>query len=125
VNNKNNETILIANANNEFDCQAICDLLEDNGIPTLKKYRGADGYLTLYMGGHNDSIEIHVPKAAYERALLLVKEFNYNKAEMSFDDIMNWNKKRRFRVRALLVVFVVLPIIVTIIIRVIGLGTPV
>jgi len=110
-------TVLLTAANDEVECQAICDLLEQEGIPTLKKYRGADAYLSLYMGGHNDSIEIHVPESAVKKALSVISLFNSDKQKVPSDILLSRNRKPRLHVRILLFLFILAPIITVLILK--------
>jgi len=110
--------VLLTRVSNEFECSAICALLKQEGIPVLKKYRGADSYLMLYMAGHNEPVEIYVPETLLEQAQCLIQVFADSENECSLDEEdvaaeKNWTKKSRDDMQyALFLLLVFVPIIV-------------
>lgn len=63
-----NEWILVTEAVNDIEADVIQSILESEGIPSLKKYNEAGGYLKIYMGMTNFGIEIYVPEEMKEKA---------------------------------------------------------
>ncbi|HEY5586109.1 MAG TPA: DUF2007 domain-containing protein [Ruminiclostridium sp.] len=58
----------LTTAANSIEAGMIEGLLESNGIPMLKKFRGVDGYLDIYMGSTNFGVDIYVPSKSLENA---------------------------------------------------------
>ena len=56
----------------EFEANILETLLNSNGIPILKKFPGAGGYLSLYMGKTSSGIDIYVPSKLFDFAKELV-----------------------------------------------------
>ena len=115
-----NEPVLLTLAENQLDSLAICGLLEQEGIPNLKKYRGADSYLAIYTGRNNQSIEIYVPKSSFEKSLSLIEVLTCSDDEISLDneDLIaeeKWNKKGRYGMRVFLFLVWGIPIILVLI----------
>ena len=115
----NNELVLLTIATDYIQVSAICDLLKQAEIPTVKKHRGSASYINIFMGGRNVATEIYVPESAHEKALDLVGFLiddtdNKEKTPLDNDDIADvkkWNKKQFFRGLILLTLFA-LPIII-------------
>ena len=112
-----NEPILLTLVNSEMECRLIHGFLEQEGIPALIIYRGADAYLNIYMGQGNNiqPIEIHVPKNALEKALNLLETF-HNDESLPLDennalDVEEERKVKGRRARIFLFCVFIAPII--------------
>ena len=70
-----NQPVLLMTVANGVDSHIICDLLEQQEIPTMKKHRGADSILTTAFGIQNLLVDIYVPKGAREKAAEVIELF--------------------------------------------------
>ncbi|MDD2400745.1 MAG: DUF2007 domain-containing protein [Clostridia bacterium] len=66
------EWVLLFQTNNENEAEVIDSLLKSSGIPTLRKDRGAGGYLKIYMGMTTMGIDIYVPELYLKEAQPLI-----------------------------------------------------
>jgi hypothetical protein len=65
--------VYLCTAKNSFEADIFESKLEGEGIPCLKRYRGAGNFVEIFMG--NDMaypIDIYVPEAAFEDARNIV-----------------------------------------------------
>jgi len=62
-------------ATNDIEADMICNLLEGEGIPTQRRYRGVNHYLKIVMGPVVEA-EIRVPEKKMEEAFLIIKTFS-------------------------------------------------
>ncbi len=62
-------------AHNDLEAEMICGLLNGEGIPTQRRYKGVDQYLKIIMGPVV-AVEIWVPEEHIEEALAIVKSFS-------------------------------------------------
>lgn len=58
----------------EPEAGVIESFLRTYGIPVLKKYREAGGFLQVYMGMTSFGIDLYVPASCLEQAKKLVEE---------------------------------------------------
>lgn len=69
------EAFLIA-VNSDLEAQILESLLLSNGIPVLKKYNQAGGYLKIYMGATNFGVNLYVPSRLLKKAQEIVDTQN-------------------------------------------------
>jgi len=62
-------------ATNDIEAAMICNLLEGEGIPAQRRYRGVNHYLKIVMGPVVEA-EILVPEEKMEEASLIIKTFS-------------------------------------------------
>lgn len=58
----------LTSVSNGLEAEVVEGLLRSNGIPVLKKFREAGGYLEIYMGGSNFGVDLYVPSKLLETA---------------------------------------------------------
>ncbi|RJQ28519.1 MAG: hypothetical protein C4589_06360 [Peptococcaceae bacterium] len=61
----------LLNAGNEMEADMICGLLEGEGIPTAKKYKGPNIII-----GPSVGLEIWAPENRLEEAAVIIKAFS-------------------------------------------------
>ncbi len=66
------ETEFLVTASSEIEANMLTSFLESNGIKTMRKYREAGGYLTVYMGDTSYGIDIYADKNRLEEAKELI-----------------------------------------------------
>ncbi|WP_088034631.1 putative signal transducing protein [Evansella clarkii] len=66
------ETEFLVTASREIEANMLTSFLESNGIKTMRKYREAGGYLTVYMGDTSYGIDIYADKNRLEEAKELI-----------------------------------------------------
>ncbi len=64
----------LAGVSSDIEAEIIESLLKEEGIPVIKKYREAGGFLQIYMGMTSFGIELYVPSSRLEGAKNLIKE---------------------------------------------------
>lgn len=65
---------LLTTVNTDIEAAALEALLEENGIPVLKKYIGAAEYMKIYMGMVTLGVKIYVPETRFHEAEDLISE---------------------------------------------------
>jgi len=60
---------LFFRTNNEREAEIVQSILEAEGIPVLRKDRGAGGYLKIYMGMTNLGVDLYVPQKNLKKQL--------------------------------------------------------
>lgn len=111
------EAYFVSVANN-IEADLIEALLETYKIPVMRKYKGADGYLNIYMGMTNTGVDLYVPSHALETAREIinsrpeqVSECNDNQSVNEENNNMEaldnaYSRKRRLRTWIILLFFV-------------------
>jgi hypothetical protein len=66
------ETEFLVTASSEIEANMLTSFLESNGIQSMRKYREAGGYLTVYMGDTSYGIDIYADKDRLEEAKELI-----------------------------------------------------
>jgi hypothetical protein len=51
----------LTSVSNSIEAEMVEALLASSGIPVLKKFKGAGGYLAIYMGAVNVGVDLYVP----------------------------------------------------------------
>lgn len=111
VNDK--ETFLISVAN-DMEAKVIEELLSSHNIPVLRKYKGAGGYLQIYMGVTIFGIDLFVSSRELETAKeILAAEYRplieYDKdsieEEIRNNSTSESGKKRRIKIWILALIF--------------------
>ncbi len=74
------DTFLIS-VRDEFEAEIVDSLLQAEGIPTVKRYKGVGQYLQVYMGKSYEGIDIYVPSKCLGKG----KEIISN--QLSFEDL--------------------------------------
>ena len=99
--------VYLTTVNDSVDADVIEALLNSNGIPVLRKYREAGGYLSICMGNSSTGIDIHVPSASYKAAkehitVDMEYDLNKNKAKKEENDLSQEEEKvqRKRSIRA-------------------------
>lgn len=64
--------VLLFTADNEMTAGMVEALLKDNGIPVLRKYRGAGLHMKILLGNTMTGIDLYVPAAEEEKAKELI-----------------------------------------------------
>jgi hypothetical protein len=69
------EAYLIS-VSNSIEAEMVEGLLSSSGIPALKKFKGAGGYLDIYMGAVNVGVDLYVPSKllVQARAILAINQ---------------------------------------------------
>jgi hypothetical protein len=80
--------------NDEIEADVLESLLNSNGIPVLRKYREAGGYLSIYMGNSTSGIDIYVPSKLHSIAKELIDKGN--EADLGEDSIQSEEEKELF-----------------------------
>ena len=63
-----NDIALLITVNDDMNASMITEMLKDNGIPCLKKYREAGGYTKFLFGSTCFGIDLYVPSELLEKA---------------------------------------------------------
>jgi len=66
--------VYLGGVSNDIEAKIILSILKNDGIPVIKKYREAGGFLQIYMGMTSFGIDLHVPAGSLQRAKTLLKE---------------------------------------------------
>ncbi len=98
---------------NGIEAEIIEALLNSNGIPVLKKFRKAGGYLVIYMGATNFGVDLYVPSKLLEEAKDIIasreiveENIQPDSGEKDVSDLdEKYTKKRRIRTRIILLLF--------------------
>lgn len=70
----------LATVEGDLEADVVCGLLEGEGIPTKRKYRGIDQYLKIVMGPVV-AVEIWVPEERHKEAGEILKAFEGGETE--------------------------------------------
>lgn len=70
--NVHDHEVYLTTASDEIEADILESLLKSNGIPVLKKHRGAGAYLSILMGKSYSGIDIYVPSKSYDIARELI-----------------------------------------------------
>ena len=62
------EAAYLTSVSNRIEAEMMEALLNSNGIPVLKKSRGAGGYLNIYMGATIFGVDLYVPSRLLKKA---------------------------------------------------------
>ncbi|MGI6256836.1 MAG: putative signal transducing protein [Anaerovoracaceae bacterium] len=63
------EGIYLCTASNSLEADILISKLEAEGIPSLKKYKGAANFMEIALGSNTtQAIELYVPEETLERA---------------------------------------------------------
>lgn len=63
---------LLINSPNSIESGIMISILEEEGIPVLKKSRGSGAYLDIYMGISNTGFDLYVPTSQLDKARQLI-----------------------------------------------------
>jgi len=66
-NNKNAEEFFLS-VKDDIEASIVEAKLRASGIPTIKRYREAGGYLEIYMGMNSFGVDLYVPRHLLEEA---------------------------------------------------------
>ena len=64
----------LTGVSNDIEAEIIVSILKGDGIPVIKEYREAGGFLQIYMGMTGFGIELYVPAGFLEKAKALLEE---------------------------------------------------
>lgn len=79
------EAFLTTAAGN-IEADMIEAILKDNGIPVLRRYREAGGYLMVFMGGTIYDIDLYVPVKLLDKATDVLNTSRSASADVLFPD---------------------------------------
>lgn len=98
---------LLASAADEAQAIVIESILRANEIPVLRRYAGAGGYLSIYLGMTAFGIELYVPSSdfAYAKSLLAADANGQTDILSSFET----HYRHKQRTRALIILIVMAP----------------
>lgn len=80
MNSQHNEAFLLSAADS-IEAGMIEQLLNANGIPVLKKYKGMGGFLKIYMGDSIYGVDLYVPAELLDKAREIIE--NIREAEQN------------------------------------------
>ncbi len=108
---ENDKEMFLTNVCDEVEANILETLMNSCGIPILKKYPGAGGYLSIYMGTTYSGIDIYVPSKSYEAAMELLDIKNETELEEENpqgieDEVVKIHRKRAFRTWIILLYFI-------------------
>lgn len=116
---ENDKEMYLTNVCDEVEANILETLMNSCGIPILKKYPGAGGYLSIYMGTTYSGIDIYVASKSYEAAKELLDIKNENEIELEEespkgiddenafkDEEVKIHRKRAFRTWIILLYFI-------------------
>lgn len=67
------KNVLLISVANNMEAESIIQILNDQGIPVLKKHKGSGDYLNIMMGYTPFGIELLVPIELHEKAKTLIE----------------------------------------------------
>lgn len=115
----------LTTVSNSVEAEVIEALLKSNGIPVLKKFREAGGYLDIYMGATNLGIDLYVPSKLLEEAKNIIESNQEIDAEedrqnTTEEDISEFDEKykEKQRIRAWIILLIFIPGLLWIVITV-------
>jgi len=112
-------TVFLITAKDTINAEMMESMLNDHGIPVLKKYRETGGYLNIYMGMTNYGVDLYVPSQSIDQAKEVIlpvteelpldqQEEGETKVEEEASSVMDqeYQKKKLIRVWIILLVFI-------------------
>ena len=99
------ETEFIASASSEIEANMLISFLESNGINTMRKYREAGGYLTVFMGDTSFGVDIYADK---EKAVIAKELIEQVTAATEEQDESLVEKKPKWLRRIFIIVCIIL-----------------
>lgn len=105
--------IQLISSNDDYKINQICEILNQNEIPFIKKEDGSGSYMNLYMGKSIQEKRIFVSEDDYDRAIDLIESFESN-SEGNIEDEEIPSKSKNI-IRGVGLIILALPIIVVII----------
>ncbi len=87
-------------------------LLNSNGLPTMRKHKGAGDFTKIYMGISNFGIDLYVPKSRLEEAneIIAAKPEEIPIPQTAQEEEFGGNEKiRGERARLIILIFFILP----------------
>lgn len=69
--NNNNAEAFFLSVKDDIEASIVEAKLRASGIPTLKRYREAGGYLEIYMGMNSFGVDLYVPRHLLEEARIV------------------------------------------------------
>lgn len=65
------EWVFLVNCRDEIEAGMIMGVLKEEGIPTMEKYSGSDGYMKI-ISGLGKNVDVLVPSSHHQRATELL-----------------------------------------------------
>lgn len=70
---------------NEIEADIVEGLLEENGIPSIRKYKGTQGYMKVLLGT-SLGVDIFVDPKDYEQAKEVLENIDMNDDNLTYPD---------------------------------------
>ena len=121
------EEVQLFSDTDEYLVNQICVILDENGIPYIRKDDGSGAYMNLYMGKSMQEKRIFVNKQDYDKALELISfeksniENNSNESVMAKEkntELDDYGKKYKLISKLLVVTVLILPVLVIILLMI-------
>lgn len=77
----------LTTASSDMEASMLQELLLSNNIPSIKKYREAGGYLSIYMGDTSFGVDIYVDREQLPLAKSVIPKINDDESEMLEEEI--------------------------------------
>jgi predicted nucleic acid-binding Zn ribbon protein len=112
-NDSNNQEVFLTNVGGLFEADQLELLLRESKIPVLKKLKGTDGYLSVYMGSTNLGVDFYVPSKFVERAKEILQndfgmEENQKEQDLEFTELLAKEQRKR-RLKSWFLLFLLIP----------------
>lgn len=120
------ENKVLINVASSIEADLIIARLESDSIPAFKGYQSSGQYLNIASGFNYQGIDIYVPKELYDQASEIISE-EQNNLDASIEDdedkeldrlSKKYNTWNRNKFRLLIFIFMIVPLILTIITKV-------
>lgn len=82
---KDIKEVLLYTSTDDFNIGMVENLLKNNNIPSIKRYRGAGSYTNIYMGLSSVSggIDLYIDREDYKKALELLESTGIQTGEIN------------------------------------------
>ena len=92
----NGPEVFLINAEDDAQANIIESLLRAHDIPVMRKYKGSDGYMSIFSGRTLFGISLYVPQNVFDTALEIIKETHSVSEEDDIEeDLMQDIKARK------------------------------
>ncbi len=121
------EEVQLFSDTDEYLVNQICVILDENGIPYIRKDDGSGAYMNLYMGKSMQEKRIFVNKQDYDKALELISFEKSNIENSNNESVMakekntesdDYGKKYKLISKLLVVTVLILPVLVIILLMI-------
>ena len=102
--------VLLITVSKDMDAVSIIHMLQEQGIPVLKKYRGTGDYSNILMGYTPMGIDLFVPSELYEKAKAILEGLSFDHPSKDIEEDTDSshqavNKGMRVYIRLLALLF--------------------